>query len=66
MPTTRPPSRIFTSKTFGLHVIFERGRNPPAYFLADDHGMAIEVLGRPRRQLRRQSALGLPSGVVGR
>jgi glyoxylase I family protein len=32
---------------FGLHVIFEGAGNPPAYFLADDHGMAIEVLGRP-------------------
>ena len=32
---------------FGLHVIFESGGDPPAYFLADDHGMAIEVLGRP-------------------
>jgi glyoxylase I family protein len=33
--------------TFGLHVVFESGGDPPAYFLADDHGMAIEVLGRP-------------------
>jgi glyoxylase I family protein len=32
---------------FGLHVIFASGGDPPAYFLADDHGMAIEVLGRP-------------------
>jgi glyoxylase I family protein len=32
---------------FGLHVVFDSGGNPPAYFLADDHGMAIEVLGRP-------------------
>jgi glyoxylase I family protein len=32
--------------TFGLRVIIEVGGNPPAYFLADDHGMAIEVLGR--------------------
>ncbi len=37
----------FYVKTFGLHVIVEAGGNPPAYFLADDHGMAIEVLGRP-------------------
>ena len=51
---------------FGLHVIFESGGDPPAYFLADDHGMAIEVLGQTARQLRRQSALGLSSGVVGR
>ena len=31
----------------GLHVIFENPGPPPAYFLADDHGMAIEVLARP-------------------
>jgi glyoxylase I family protein len=31
----------------GLRVIFASGGDPPAYFLADDHGMAIEVLGRP-------------------
>ena len=33
--------------TFGLRVIVEAGGDPPAFFLADDHGMAIEVLGRP-------------------
>jgi glyoxylase I family protein len=32
---------------FGLRVVFEGGGSLPAYFLADDHGMAIEVLGRP-------------------
>ena len=31
----------------GLRVIVEAGGDPPAFFLADDHGMAIEVLGRP-------------------
>ena len=30
-----------------LHVIVESGGNPPGYFLADDQGMAIEILGRP-------------------
>ena len=34
----------------GMHVIFESGGDPPAFFLADDHGMAIEVLGRPEGQ----------------
>jgi glyoxylase I family protein len=33
--------------TFGLRVIVESGGDPPGYFLADDGGMAIEVLGRP-------------------
>ena len=37
----------FYVDNFGLHVIFESAGDPPAYFLADDHGMAIEVLGRP-------------------
>jgi glyoxylase I family protein len=34
----------------GLRVIFESGGDPPGFFLADDHGMAIEVLGRPAGQ----------------
>jgi glyoxylase I family protein len=34
----------------GMHVVFESGGDPPAFFLADDHGMAIEVLGRPSDQ----------------
>jgi glyoxylase I family protein len=37
----------FYVQAFGLHVIKEGRGNPPGYFLADDHGMAIEVLGRP-------------------
>jgi len=37
----------FYVEALGLHVIFESGGDPPAFFLADDHGMAIEVLGRP-------------------
>lgn len=31
----------------GLHVIVDSGGDPPGYFLADDQGMAIEILGRP-------------------
>jgi glyoxylase I family protein len=34
----------------GMHVVVESGGDPPAFFLADDHGMAIEVLGRPDGQ----------------
>jgi len=37
----------FYVRSFGLHVIVESGGDPPAFFLADDHGLAIEVLGRP-------------------
>ena len=35
---------------FGLRVVFDNGGDPPAYFLADDHEMAIEVLARPAGQ----------------
>jgi glyoxylase I family protein len=31
----------------GLHLIVESGGDPPGYFLADDQGLAIEILGRP-------------------
>jgi glyoxylase I family protein len=37
----------FYVQALGLHVIVENPGDPPAFFLADDHGMAIEVLGRP-------------------
>jgi glyoxylase I family protein len=37
----------FYVEAMGLRVIFASNGAPPAYFLADDHGMAIEVLGRP-------------------
>jgi glyoxylase I family protein len=37
----------FYLRNFGLHVIVATGGDPPAYFLADDHGMAMEVLSRP-------------------
>jgi glyoxylase I family protein len=33
--------------TFGMRVIFDNGKTPPGYFLADDAGFAIEVLARP-------------------
>jgi glyoxylase I family protein len=37
----------FYVSALGLRVIVENAGPPPAYFLADDHGMAIEVLARP-------------------
>jgi glyoxylase I family protein len=36
----------FYVQAMGMHVTVESGGDPPGYFLADDHGMAIEVLGR--------------------
>jgi glyoxylase I family protein len=37
----------FFVKALGLHEIVANPGPPPAYFLADDHGMALEVLARP-------------------
>jgi glyoxylase I family protein len=37
----------FYVQVLGMHVIVESGGDPPGFFLADDHGMAIEILGRP-------------------
>jgi glyoxylase I family protein len=36
----------FYVDVFGLRVIVESRGDPPGYFLADDRGMALEVLGR--------------------
>jgi glyoxylase I family protein len=40
----------FYVATMGMHVVLEGGGDPPGFFLADDHGMALEVLGRPAGQ----------------
>src|SRR5262249_1612119 len=37
----------FYVDALGLRVVLESGGKPPGYFLADDQGMAIEILGRP-------------------
>lgn len=37
----------FYVEAFGLRVIVESGGVPPGYFLADDGGMALEIIGRP-------------------
>ena len=56
----------FYVRGLGLKVVLESGDNPPGYFLADDQGMALEIIGRPAGRIERQSALGLPRGVLGR
>ena len=43
-PTTL---KDFYVDAFRPRVIVESGGDPPGFFLADDQGMAIEVLGRP-------------------
>ena len=42
-----PALKDFYVAAFGLRVIVESGGNPPGYFLADDAGMALEIIGRP-------------------
>ncbi len=42
-----PSLKDFYTGTFGMKVVFTSGANPPAYFLMDDRGMAIEIIGRP-------------------
>jgi glyoxylase I family protein len=34
-------------ETFGMKVLLEGGGDPPGYFLGDDRGRAIEIIGRP-------------------
>ncbi len=46
-PTALKDSYI---QAMGLRVALETGGDPPAYFLADDHGMALEIIGRPPGQ----------------
>lgn len=43
-----PALKDFYVDALGLRVIVESGGDPPAYFLADDSGMALELIGRPR------------------
>src|SRR5437588_12909345 len=42
-----PALKDFYSDAFGLRVILESGGDPPGYFLADDRGTALEIIGRP-------------------
>ena len=38
----------FYVNAFGLRVTLDNGRgSPPGYFLADDHGTFLEIIGRP-------------------
>jgi glyoxylase I family protein len=43
-----PALKDFYVSALGLKVIVESGGDPPGYFLADDHGMALEIIGRPQ------------------
>jgi glyoxylase I family protein len=37
----------FYVQTMGMKVVLESGGDPPGYFLADEKGMALEIIGRP-------------------
>jgi len=38
----------FYVRAFGMTVLLDNsGATPPGYFLADDQGMALEIIGRP-------------------
>jgi len=37
----------FYIRVFGMHVALKSGGDPPAFFLVDGQGMAIEIIGRP-------------------
>ena len=45
-----PALKDFYADAFGFKVVFDSGGDPPGYFLADDRGMAVEIIGRPRGQ----------------
>jgi glyoxylase I family protein len=42
-----PALKEFYVSALGLRVIVESGGDPPAFFLADDRGLALEIIGRP-------------------
>jgi glyoxylase I family protein len=38
----------FYLRAFGLRIVLDNGQgSPPGYFLGDDHGTALEIIGRP-------------------
>ncbi len=37
----------FYVRVFGMRIALESGGDPPGFFLVDDQGMAIEIIGRP-------------------
>lgn len=45
-----PALRRFYESAFGVKTVFEGAGDPPGYFLVDDKGMAIEIIGRPQGQ----------------
>ena len=56
----------FYVQSFGMKVVLESGGDPPGFFLADDQGVALEIIGRPAGQSNVNQRLGLPCGFLGR
>ncbi|ADV62437.1 Glyoxalase/bleomycin resistance protein/dioxygenase [Isosphaera pallida ATCC 43644] len=42
-----PALRAFYETRFGMRTVLEHPGDPPGYFLADDQGQAIEIIGKP-------------------
>jgi glyoxylase I family protein len=40
----------FYVQSFGMKVVHESGGDPPGFFLADEQGVALEIIGRPAGQ----------------
>jgi glyoxylase I family protein len=40
----------FYVQSLGMKVVLESGGDPPVFFLADDQGVALEIIGRPEGQ----------------
>lgn len=45
--TDAPTLKDFYVAAMGLRVVVESGGSPPGYFLVDDSGTALEIIGRP-------------------
>jgi glyoxylase I family protein len=45
-----PGLKDYYTSVFGMKVVLESGGDPPGYFLADERGVAIEIIGRPPGQ----------------
>src|SRR4051794_19085725 len=45
-----PALKDFFVDAMGLRLIVESGGDPPGFFLIDDAGTALEIIGRPRGQ----------------
>ncbi len=45
-----PALKDFFVDVFGMRVILENPGSPPGFFLADDRGMALEIIGRIKGQ----------------